>query len=59
VEAQLGRGAWRMHGTVRLYWLYDIDCQANSNIRRFTSFLSTRLSFEGIMEELFPSKGEM
>ncbi len=36
VEARVGRGAWRMHGTVRLYWLYDIDWQNNSNIRRYT-----------------------
>lgn len=59
VEARIGRGAWRMHGTVRLYWLYDIDWQTNSNIRRYTGFVSTRVSFEGITEELFPSKGEM
>jgi phospholipase A1 len=59
VEAQLGRGAWRMHGTVRLYWLYDIDWQNNSNIRRYTGFVSTRVSFEGITEQLFPSKGEI
>ncbi|MDQ3233358.1 MAG: phospholipase A, partial [Pseudobdellovibrionaceae bacterium] len=57
LEAQLGRGAWRMHGTVRLYWLYDIDWQNNTDIRRYTGFVSTRVSFEGITQELFPSKG--
>ncbi|WP_176736736.1 phospholipase A [Oligoflexus tunisiensis] len=59
VDARIGRGAWRMHGTVRLYWLYDIDWQNNPNIRRYTGLLSTRISFEGITAELFPSKGEM
>lgn len=59
VEGRFGHGAWRVHGTVRLYWLYDIDWQTNSNIRRYTGFVSTRLSLEGITEELFPTKGEM
>ncbi len=40
VEARVRRGAWRMHGTVRLYWLYDIDWQNNSNIRRYTDVIA-------------------
>jgi outer membrane phospholipase A len=48
-----------MHGTVRLYWLYDMDWQNNSDIRQYIGLISTRVSFEGITEELFPSRGEI
>jgi outer membrane phospholipase A len=58
-DARVGRGAWRMHGTVRLYWLYDIDWETNANIRKYIGVSSFKLSFEGITEELFRSRSEI
>jgi outer membrane phospholipase A len=59
MQARIGRGAWRMHGAVRLYWLYDMDWQTNGDIRQYVGFVAMRLNFEGITEKLFPSRGEI
>lgn len=59
LESRIGYGTFRMAGSMRFYWIYDVDWQTNANIRKFTGVTSAHISLDGMTEKFFRSKGEI
>jgi outer membrane phospholipase A len=61
VEAgmELGWMDYQFRSDTRLFWIYDIDWQTNTDIKQYTSFWYTRFSVDGLLEQIIPTKAEI
>jgi outer membrane phospholipase A len=60
VEAgmEFGWMDYQFRSDTRVFWIYDIDWQTNTDIKQYTGFWYTRFAVDGLLEQLIPTKAE-
>ena len=59
LDAELGWHGLRILCDTRMFWIYDIDWQTNTDIKEYAGFWFTRITIDGLFEQLIPSKAEL
>jgi outer membrane phospholipase A len=56
---EFGWMGYQFRSDTRVFWIYDIDWQTNTEIKQYTGFWYTRFAADGLLEQLIPTKAEL